>query len=31
MVRALLIQPAASGKGTIQVGRFIFDYHLAGS
>ena len=28
MVRALLIQPAASGKGTIQVGRFVFDYHL---
>lgn len=29
MVRALLIQPAAAGRGTIQVGRFVFDYHLA--
>jgi len=29
MVRALLIQPAAGGKGTIQVGRFVFDYRLA--
>ena len=28
MVRALLIQPAAGGRGTIQVGRFVFDYHL---
>ena len=28
MVRALLIQPAANG-GTIQIGRFLFDYHLA--
>ena len=30
MVRALLIQPATGGKGTIQVGRFTFEYHLAG-
>jgi hypothetical protein len=29
MVRALLIQPATSGRGTIQIGRFIFDYRLA--
>ena len=29
MVRALLIQPAASGRGTIQVGRFVFEYHLS--
>ncbi|HEU4766135.1 MAG TPA: hypothetical protein VFS77_02145 [Pyrinomonadaceae bacterium] len=29
MVRTLLIQPAAGGKGTIQIGRFIFDYRLA--
>ena len=28
MVRALLIQPANSGRGTIQVGRFVFDYRL---
>jgi hypothetical protein len=28
MVRALLIQPATAGRGTIQVGRFIFDYHV---
>jgi len=28
MVRALLIQPATGGKGTIQVGRFVFDYHV---
>jgi hypothetical protein len=28
MVRALLIQPASGGRGTIQIGRFIFDYHL---
>jgi hypothetical protein len=28
MVRALLIQPSAPGRGTIQVGRFVFDYHL---
>jgi hypothetical protein len=28
MVRALLIQPATGGRGTIQVGRFVFDYHL---
>lgn len=28
MVRALLIQPVAGGKGTIQVGRFIFDYRV---
>src|ERR1044072_8606755 len=29
MVRALLIQPGANGRGTIQVGRFIFDYRLS--
>ena len=29
MVRALLIQPSATGKGTIQVGRFVFDYRLS--
>jgi hypothetical protein len=29
MVRALLIQPASGGRGTIQIGRFIFDYHLS--
>jgi hypothetical protein len=29
MVRALLIQPATSGRGTIQVGRFVFDYRLS--
>lgn len=28
MVRALLIQPATAGKGSIQVGRFVFDYHV---
>src|SRR5215510_8641206 len=28
MVRALLIQPATGGRGTIQVGRFVFDYHV---
>ena len=28
MVRALLIQPANGGRGTIQVGRFVFDYRL---
>jgi len=28
MVRALLIQPSAGGKGTIQVGRFVFDYRV---
>ena len=28
MVRALLIQPSTVDRGTIQVGRFIFDYHL---
>ena len=28
MVRALLIQPAANGGGTIQIGRFVFDYRL---
>ena len=28
MVRALLIQPASGGRGTIQIGRFIFDYRL---
>jgi hypothetical protein len=27
-VRAILIQPASGGRGTIQIGRFIFDYHL---
>lgn len=29
MVRALLIQPAGADSGTIQVGRFVFDYHLS--
>lgn len=29
MVRALLIQPASGGRGTIQVGRFVFDYRLS--
>lgn len=29
MVRTLLIQSAAAGKGTIQIGRFIFDYRLS--
>lgn len=29
MVRTLLIQPAIDGRGTIQVGRFVFEYHLA--
>jgi len=29
MVRALLIQPATSGRGTIQIGRFVFDYRLS--
>lgn len=29
MVRALLIQPATGGRGTIQIGRFVFDYRLA--
>ena len=29
MVRTLLIQPAVDGRGTIQVGRFVFEYHLA--
>lgn len=29
MVRALLVQPATGGRGTIQVGRFIFDYRLS--
>ena len=29
MVRALLIQPATGGRGTIQVGRFVFDYRLS--
>jgi hypothetical protein len=28
MVRALLIQPSGGGRGTIQVGRFVFDYRL---
>ena len=27
-VRALLIQAASAGRGTIQVGRFVFDYRL---
>lgn len=27
-VRALLIQPATGGRGTIQIGRFVFDYRL---
>ena len=27
-VRQLLIQPAVGGKGTIQVGRFVFDYRV---
>ena len=27
-VRQLLIQPAAGGKGTIQIGRFVFDYRV---
>lgn len=27
-VRQLLIQPATGGKGTIQVGRFVFDYRV---
>jgi hypothetical protein len=30
MVRSLLITPPSSGKGAIQIGRFVFDYHLAG-
>src|ERR1051325_7573850 len=29
MVRALLIQPASGGRGTIQIGRFVFDYRLS--
>jgi hypothetical protein len=29
MVRALLIQPANGGRGTIQIGRFIFEYRLS--
>ena len=29
LVRALLIQPASNGRGTIQIGRFVFDYKLA--
>lgn len=29
MVRALLIQPAGGGRGTIQVGRFVFEYRLS--
>ncbi len=29
MVRTLLIQPAVDGRGTIQVGRFVFEYYLA--
>ena len=28
LVTSLLITPPQSGKGTIQVGRFVFDYHL---
>ena len=27
-VRQLLIQPVSGGKGTIQVGRFVFDYRV---
>ncbi|HWT01814.1 MAG TPA: hypothetical protein VN256_16320 [Pyrinomonadaceae bacterium] len=27
-VRSLLISPPAGGKGTIQIGRFVFDYRL---
>ena len=29
MVRTLLIQPATGGKGTIQIGRFVFEYRLS--
>ena len=29
VVRTLLIQPASNGKGTIQIGRFVFDYRLS--
>lgn len=29
MVRTLLIQAAAGAKGTIQIGRFVFDYRLS--
>ncbi|HYX28935.1 MAG TPA: hypothetical protein VE863_10225 [Pyrinomonadaceae bacterium] len=28
MVRSLLISPPSRGKGTIQIGRFVFDYRL---
>jgi hypothetical protein len=31
MVRALLIQPATGGRGTMQVGRFVFDYRVGES
>jgi hypothetical protein len=30
MVRSLLISPPAGDKGTIQVGRFVFDYRIGG-
>ena len=30
MVRSLLISPPVSDKGTVQVGRFIFDYRVSG-
>lgn len=29
VVRTLLIQPSTGGKGTIQIGRFVFDYRLS--
>lgn len=29
MVRSLLISPVSGGKGTIQVGRFVFEYRLS--
>lgn len=29
MVRSLLISPPARDKGTIQVGRFVFEYRIA--
>lgn len=29
LVRTLLIQAAGGGKGTIQIGRFVFDYRLS--
>jgi|SRR5215472_6592093 len=30
LVRSLLISPPAAGRGTIQVGRFVFDYQIGG-